>query len=220
MTKTKQDSLVKSDFEMGLESRNNAVAVAFFAGPAIIFDGMSIHMQNMFMQQLFEKGNKDFEAFISQHSDPSEWYVEYAHQFSLAVPVHISVAHNGEIVYSNVITDVQKMVNDLSSLFTMGESIYMYSAEEAFMFNRFLSTKKSAGVIVSDNDFEVSLFESISNIDYLYDTLDEHLCALELPIGEFIQSPHYVYVNAPDRMKIVNDTKALSFWKIANGKCY
>jgi hypothetical protein len=202
-------------FEEALSSNDIAVATVVFGGPAISYDSMPVYMQNLFMKQMFDLNNRDLESFISQHTDPRDWYMHYAHLFSLAVPVYISVAMKNSIVYSAPITNIQQTIDSLVDIL-YGEKLNVYGYEEYGLVNRYLHFEKKKGNIVNNNDFRVFCLSECLEIEEMFETLDEHIIAMGYEIGEFISSPHYLYYHAHERLKAANDTKALSLWKIAN----
>jgi hypothetical protein len=126
------------------QSRNIAVAVVVYGGPAVSFDGLSVFQQNLFLNQLFEKNIRDFENYITQHTDPRDWYLHYVHHTSIATPVYIVVVRDGSIVMSMPITNVQDMATKFASV-TDGVNVFAYSKEDSRNFNRYVLNKCFSG---------------------------------------------------------------------------
>jgi hypothetical protein len=196
------------------QSRNIAVAVIVYGGPAVSFDGLSVFQQNLFLNQLFEKNIRDFENYITQHTDPRDWYLHYVHHTSIATPIYIVVVRSGSIVMSMPITNVQDMATKFASV-TDGVNVFAYSKEDSRNFNRYVLNKCFSGEIISDNHIRTKPYVELVHDEATFDTLDEHICYLNMKTGEFVNSPHYLYINAVERLKESTEEKALSFWKIS-----
>jgi len=195
------------------QGRDIAVAVVVYGGPAVTFDTLTVFQQNIFLNQLFEKNIREFESFISQHTDPRDWYVHFVQHTSIAVPIYISIVRNDKIVYSAPIINAQQMADNIADA-TKSVRMYLYSKDDKKRFNRFILNECIKGGIISSNHIICYDFHSAVHDDVCFDTLDEHLCHFDLKTGEFINSPHYLWVNALDRLKDANDQKALSFYKL------
>lgn len=204
------------EFDKFIQSKDIAVAVVTYGGPAYTFDGMSVYKQNLFLNQLFESGIRDFEEFIVHHTDPIDWYQQYVHYTSIAVPVWITVAMSDKVVFNKPLLNIQESISQVvSAIEVAGNSnLYVYSNKDKDRFNRWLHIMKAKGDIITDNHFTVRAFEDVCKPGICFDTLDEHLVAFDMPLGEFISAPHYVYMNAPDRLKTSLEEKTLSFWKM------
>ena len=201
------------------QGRDVVVAVIVYGGPTITFDALSVFQQNLFMNQLFEANIRDFENFITQHNDPRDWYTHFVQYTSIAVPVYIVMVYDEKVLLSIPITNIQDMADKFSDVSSKANGTgrkqpLVYSKEDSKRFNRFILNNCIKGSIISSNDIAVRAFSDMVDPSLTFDTLDEHLCYLGMKTGEFINSPHYLYVNAPDRLKDAAEEKALSFWKL------
>ena len=201
------------DFEKFLSANDISVAVVFYGGPEITFDTLSVFKQNLFLDQIFEANIRDFEIFLSHNTDSRDWYTHFVQHTSIAKPVYIAIVSEGNVVQSKPILNPESISSALASA---KSHVYVYSEKDARTLNRYLLNEKLLGNIVNDNHVEVKSFQDICRTHFTFDTLDEHIAYLDLPTGEYIKSPHYLYVNAIERLKNAAEQKALSFWNIAN----
>ena len=203
------------DFDKFAAEKGVPVAVVFYGGPATTYDSLNIFEQNLILNQLFEKHIRDFENYITQHNDPRDWYTQFVHHTSLAVPVYITIVDEGLVVFSKPIVDVQETISAIATAMSkIKKHLCVYSDRDAMLLNRWLYNNKVLGNIIDGNEISVRSFESLCRSYAMFGTLDEHLCYNKLPTGEFVNAPHYLYVNAPERLKLAAEEKALSFWKL------
>jgi hypothetical protein len=204
--------MMSFDFDK-LQSKDIAVAVVVYGGPQISYEYLSFFQQNLFLNNMFELNLRDFENYITQHTDPRDWYAQYVHHTSISVPIWIAIAYGGSIVFNRPILSSADMAAEVSDI-VRHTNLYVYSNKDAYLFNRYLRNEKAKGKIIEGNDLSVRSFQEISNPNFIFDTLDEHLSYIDYPTGEFITAPHYLMVNAPERIKNTLEEKVLSFWKL------